>query len=325
MSTYFDFTIERPYRNEWICVGQSFYDENLDVINPWILKSAFWDADFSEDINSVTNITDTTFCKFANKINHDDYSDWYVTDVSSIGEDVLKFLDRTSKTRLLCNDICLWFDAEYIIKQTDFLKSFLHLKRKDDNLLEKWNKFVKILEGTKNIKEFRNLLGECDNVIIQGDFIGIIFNDSAYSLGQIIKYTPIFKNIQIHHADVLGYSEVKDNGYTDERKQYELRGHVSYKKDIEYMISEIDKTLVRIENSKKSEEIAKSYIAGILEDYEYDEDVKNNELYKRLYEYSKDSEEYDDEYDDELIAQKYELELIVRFIGDNGRIIWNIE
>ena len=89
MSTYFDFTIERPHGNEWICVGQSFYDENLDIINPWILKGAFWDADFSEDINSVTNITDTTFCNFAHKINHDDYSDWYVTNISSIGEDII--------------------------------------------------------------------------------------------------------------------------------------------------------------------------------------------------------------------------------------------
>ena len=91
------------------------------------------------------------------------------------------------------------------------------------------------------------------------------------------------------------------------------------------MISETNKTLERIEKSKKAEEIAKSYIASILEDYEYDEDIKNNELYKRLYDYSKDSEEYDDEYTDELIAQKYELELMLRFIGDNGRIIWNIE
>ena len=325
MGTYFDFTIERPHENEWICVGQSFYDEDLDVINPWILKGAFWDADFSEDINSVTNITDTTFCKFANKINNDNYSNWYVADVSSIGEDILKFLDRTSKTRLLCNDICLWFDVEYIIKQTDFLKSFLHLKHKDNNLLNKWNKFVKILEGTKNSEEFINLLDECDNVIIQGDFVGIIFNDSAYSLGQNIKYAPIFKDIQIHHAYVLGYSEVNDNGYSDERKQYELHGKVSYKKDIEYMISEINKTLERMEKSKKAEEIAKSYIASILEDYEYDEDMKNNELYKRLYDYSKDSEEYDGEYADELIAQKHELELVSVFIGDNGRIIWNIE
>lgn len=325
MSTYFDFTIERPHGNEWICVGQSFYDENLDIINPWILKGAFWDADFSENINSLINVTDTTFCKFAHKINHDNYSDWYVSDVSSIGEDVIKFLDRTSKTRLLCNDICLWFDAEYIMKQMDFLKSVLHLKRKGDDLLDEWNKFVKILEGTKNIEEFRNLLGECNNVIIQGDFVGIIFNNSAYSLEQNIKYVPIFKDIQIHHADVLGYSEVKDNGYTDERKQYELRGHVSYEKDIEVMISEINKTIERIEKSKKAEEIAKSYIASILEDYEYDEDMKNNELYKRLYDYSKDSEEYDSEYADELIAQKHELELILRFIGNNGRIIWNIE
>lgn len=325
MSTYFNFTIERPHGNEWICVGQSFYDENLDIINPWILKGAFWDADFSENINSLINITDTTFCTFAHKINHDDYSNWYVTEVSSIGEDIIRFLDRISKTRLLCNDICLWFDAEYIMKQTDFLKSFLHLKRKDDNLLDKWDKFVKILERTKNIEEFRNFLSECDNVIMQGDFIGIIFNDSAYSLGQTIKYHPSFKNIQIHHADVLGYSEVKDNGYTDERKQYKLHGKVSYKKDIEYMISEINKTLERMEKSKKAEEIAKSYIASILEDYEYDEDIKNNELYKRLYEYSKDSETYDEEYSDDLISQKYELELILRFIGDNGRIIWNIE
>ena len=40
-----------------------------------------------------------TFCKFANKINNDNYSNWYVADVSSIGEDIIAFLDRISKTR----------------------------------------------------------------------------------------------------------------------------------------------------------------------------------------------------------------------------------
>ena len=141
-------------------------------------------------------------------------------------------------------------------------------------------------------------------------------------MGENIKYCSHFQNLKINSVNLIGYYE--DDNLT-EKKQYELRGHVSYKKDIEYMISEINKTLERIDKSKKAEEIAKSYIASILEDYEYDEDIKNNELYKRLYNYSKDSEEYDDEYTDELIAQKHELELMLRFIGDNGRIIWNIE
>ena len=70
MSTYFDFTIERPHKNEWICVGQSFYDEDLDVINPWILKGAFWDADFSEDINALDEkFSNETFYEFAHKKN----------------------------------------------------------------------------------------------------------------------------------------------------------------------------------------------------------------------------------------------------------------
>ena len=47
-----------------------YYDEDLDVINPWILKGAFWDADFSEDINALDEkFSNETFYKFARKKN----------------------------------------------------------------------------------------------------------------------------------------------------------------------------------------------------------------------------------------------------------------
>lgn len=327
MSTYFDFTIERPYRNEWICVGQSFYDENLDIINPWILKGAFWDADFSEDMNALDEkFSNETFYKFAHKKNEyfngnkNDYDltkSYFIS--SHDNSDIINFLNDFTKTKYKCNDVCLWFDLEYICQNKDFLKSYLCSKAKDlDTCLNFQNK----INSINNTSEFKKLFEECNNIIIKENKIGIVFHETSYSMRENIKYCSRFQNLKINGVNLIGYYE--DDNLT-EKKQYEFRGHVSYKKDIEYMISEIDKTLVRIENSKKSEEIAKSYIASILEDYEYDEDMKNNELYKRLYDYSKDSEEYDDEYADELIAQKYELELILRFIGDNGRIIWNIE
>jgi ethanolamine utilization cobalamin adenosyltransferase len=105
-------------------------------------------------------------------------------------------------------------------------------------------------------------------------------------------------------------------------KQYELRGRVSYDKDIESLIADIDKRIENLKNVKKAEEIAKKYISDILLDYE---DDSSTELYKRLSEYSKESEEYDDDYFNDLINEKDELRLLLRFIGENGRLIWNIE
>ena len=47
MSVYFDFTVERKNNDgKWICVAKSSYDE-LEILNPYILKRVFWDVDFA--------------------------------------------------------------------------------------------------------------------------------------------------------------------------------------------------------------------------------------------------------------------------------------
>jgi len=322
MSSYFDFTIERKHDNKWICVAESHYDD-LDIINPWILKGAFWDAEFTKDINSLdeTELSDESFYMFSRKLDEINSKDrlYYIGERTN--RDVIGFLEHMNKTRYRNNDVCLWFNLVNICKHKEFLKNVLYPHNQQ---MSNWEIFRDKIDNITEDSDFIEIFQQCDNLILItfDNMIGIIFHENPYSMINTIKYSPFFKNVEIYNAQLLGYYE--DDNIT-EKKQYDFYGKVSYKKDIENMISEINKTLQRIENSKKSEEIAKSYISDILSDYEYDESMKNNELYKRLYEYSKDSEEYDEEYEDELLAQKKELEFILRFIGDNGRLIWKIE
>ena len=221
MSTYFDFTVERKYKDEWVCIAKSNYDDDLDVINPWILKGAFWDADFSEDINCLNEkFSNETFYNFSHKTNeyfHREKNNYDINKSNFVlnhhSTDIINFLKEYSKTKYKCNDVCFWFDLEYICKNKDFLRAYL-LNNKNTELNDSLE-FLNKIDSANEVSEFKKLFKECNNVIINGDKIAIIFNESPYCMIENIKYNPLFKNIKIDMVNLMLYYE--DDNVTEKK------------------------------------------------------------------------------------------------------------
>lgn len=319
MSVYFDFTVERKNNDgKWICVAKSSYDE-LEILNPYILKRVFWDVDFADNLNSFdeNELSDETFCKFSTKSNENEIRGKPIIikssdDLCNGNSSVIDILNSWQHSRKKNNDVCIWLSKDCLVKHKDFLNGILGF---DCGSITEIVNIEKRLKSSTSLDEIISLLNMANNVLYDNDknLIGFISRASVYSTLENIKYNPSFRELDIKKVSLLEYEGVK---------QYELRGRVSYGKDIESLIADIDKRIENLKNVKKAEEIAKKYISDILLDYE---DDSSTELYKRLSEYSKESEEYDDDYFNDLINEKDELRLLLRFIGENGRLIWNIE
>jgi hypothetical protein len=319
MSVYFDFTVERKNNyGMWVCVAKSSYDE-LEILNPYILKHAFWDADFSESLSSLkeNELTNETFYEFSvksnkNKIGKPPIIVESTDDLCNKNKSVLDVLDSWQHSRKKNNDTCLWVNKDFLLNHKDFLSGILNFN--SDSITE-ISDIEKRLKNSTSLDEINSFLNMTNNVLYDKNLIGFINHASVYSTIENIKYNPSFRELNIERVSLLEYEGLR---------QYELHGKVSYTKDIKNMISEIDKNIENVKNSKKAEEIAKSYISEVLSYYEDDKSENSTELYKKLSEYCEGSENYDDDYFNDLINEKNELQLLLRFMGDNGRLIWDI-
>ena len=311
MSSYFDFIVERNIKDKWKCVAKSNYDDS-DIINPYILKRAFWDADFSEDINNLKNISDETFLEFSEKIELESFDGYALINVNNPWNVEHALYEMSKDVRYKNNDVCLCLSLSTIMDNKEFLSKVAYFKTDDvKELIDK----AKEIREADTLDKLISLIKETENVIFDSSsLIKIIFHDSPYAILQNIKYVDLYK---------INFVEVYSVSYGI--KQYVLNGKVSYAKDVECMIHEIDKTLDRYENLKKADNLAKTYVADILYELENDEKENSTKLYKRLSEYCADSEMYDSDEIEDLESQKEELNLLLKFIGENGRLIWKIE
>lgn len=311
MSSYFDFTVERKIGDRWEFVAKSNYND-LDIINPYILKHPFWDADFSEILDESCNMTDKSFLMFSEKTESESFDGYELINVNDSWNVEHALYEMSKDVRYKNNDVCLCLGLSTIMDNKEFLSKVACFK--GDDLYEVINK-QKEIRDAENIDDLIALIKETENIKFDSSsLIKIIFHDSPYTILQNIKYVELYK---INFVKVYSVSYGK--------KQYVLNGKISYKNDIKHMISEIDKTLERYENFKKAENVAKTYIADILYEFENDEKENSTKLYKCLSEYCADSEMYDSDEIEDLESQKEELKLLLKFIGDNGRLIWKIE
>jgi len=301
MSSYFNFTIERQdEHNNWICVGKSFYDDNLDIISPYILKHVFYD----EERNGIKleDLSKESFNMFTYKIdkysNEHPYNFPYKVDDTEIKD--IKDIESIMETEDRNNDLCLWFDYDYLVNNEKLIKMFTVCE-------ESYTDTKDLMEKTKNIV-----------ITVPGGLTGIVFNMSPFSLIELMKYNNTLKEAVPY---IKGYSVV--DYYKDHKlvKQYYYDYNVSYYKDIVRICGENELKITWYKKNNDANNIAKGIVADILEEYPED---KNTKLYKRLKKYSKGASDYDSEYINELLQNRHELELLKDFMGENGRLIWNI-
>lgn len=326
MGTYFDFTVERKHDGKWQCVAESDYsdyEDDMMIINPYVLKGAFDDTSYYKSIGILNEdeLSLESWRKFTEKSSVD-YADYDFDLIHvDLNCDVGSMLDILSYGKFKNHDLCLWFDKDHLWeKRKQYASSVFYFKSDDLNeLLEMKNK----VENAKNKEEFFMLAESTNNVLFRDDLIGIAINHTPYEISQSIKYSPIYKGLEIKTVDVVQYI-VPNSSPKKYVKPYNLFGNVSYKNDIESLISEIGNNIERYKNSMKANEIAKSYISDILSEYEDNDKENATELYSKLKEFCGESDfcaDYD--YLEDLTMQKKELEFLLRFVGE-GRLIWYV-
>ena len=109
--------------------------------------------------------------------------------------------------------------------------------------------------------------------------------------------------------------------------QYTLEQNtaISYSRDLNLMLKDLEKELKQIEESKTQNAIIAKTLKEATEDLEEkDFDSKLGEIVKDLMNTDSEFDDYSREYEEEIRSQIEELNTLLKLVGENGRIIWNV-
>ena len=91
------------------------------------------------------------------------------------------------------------------------------------------------------------------------------------------------------------------------------------------MLKDLEKDLKQIEESKTQNAIIARTLKEATEDLEEkDFDSKLGEIVKDLMNTDSEFDDYSREYEEEIRSQIEELNTLIKLVGENGRIIWNV-
>lgn len=315
MSTYFDFVIERNVDGECIDIANSYVDDNIAVINPYILKRIFnEEPEYTISLNKFSEdktISSQTFYQFGKKIKHNDRLGFemkiYYIDFSDKDDCLMKLNELNHSVRKY-NDLCLWFSKERLFENKEIITTLTSYHYISDDFYD-----------ANSNEELLNIMRKWRICIDSEKEIGLIFDDGIYSLQQHIQYSAHFK-------ERLGFDKISYITYFDnngkEIKQYSFEGNVSFRKDVELMLSNLNKKITLMEKENELFNATKNNLKEIISKYAYDD----SKLKKEIEEFCEDCSEnyYDDEYVEESKSSAEELKLVLRFMGENGILIWNI-
>lgn len=349
MSSYLDFSVERLVKAEdgttsWKCIGKSNYSEDIDIINPYILKGAFWDTDcFQHFAGFDDRLSKESLLMFGTKIEKIDIPAsendfWYkakkklydtpeypykyklvelkrpVTSSSNL-EDELH--DLKNDIRYKWNDIWVPFTEEVVNENLEKFISIMNLE--SDNVQEVINK----TEELKKCKTFAECSKEkFSNVrfVAETGSVYIKFTTVSEALNTIQHYLNL-KNLALFDYIIICNYVDEDSKLVPQYSFENVR--ISNYDDIQAMIHEFEKSLADLEKRASAENLAKSIISEILEDIS--EEDQSTKLYEALKDYvDVDYSSEDSEWKEELQSQLEELKLLARFVGKNGRLIWEI-
>lgn len=326
MGSYFDYVVERKVGSNWNFVAKSTYEDN-EAINPYILRSLFWDTEFQECVPD--DISSETKLEFYERIGVYDRKELEVlksatktltNPIAVHGKihaiDVLEYLCKHHSSKF--RETLIRVDLDGIVKYWSNVKTFLRFRDADldDVSIEKLKSWIKngLIENLIETKYGYQLVCESPYVAIMyirdyGMFKGIE-NPSEILAGEVCQVTYLDKN-------------------GSEIPQYHLKrsARCSTTKDIDLMIDELKADIERVEKSNTIENIVRDKIRNLINERATEED-KNTNLYKELMEYCGEDEVYgDEEYLQELEDQLREVEKIRTIMGpaETGRVIWKIE
>lgn len=218
--------------------------------------------------------------------------------------------------------------------QWHLIKDFLKPSPKAYDLGEGWfDKVNTELDFINAAKEgyYDNIYVVTSNVTGQNYYLTF---ESPYEALQFVKYT-LAKALEKQNADIkdLSNGSLVSFQYVDAERgnksipQYTLeRGTaISYPKDLNLMLKDLEKELNQIEESKtQSAVIARTLreATGNLEEKDFDN--KLGEIVKDLMNTDSEFDDYSREYEEEIQSQIEELKTLIKITGEEGRIIWSV-
>lgn len=180
--------------------------------------------------------------------------------------------------------------------------------------------------------------GYYDNVyVVTNDVTGqnyYLTFESPCEASQFVKYT-LSKTLEKQNADIedLSNGSLVSFQYVDTERgnksipQYILEQNtaISYPRDLNLMLKDLEKDLKQIEESKTQNAIIARTLKEATEDLEEkDFDSKLGEIVKDLMNTDSEFDDYSREYEEEIRSQIEELNTLIKLVGENGRIIWNV-
>lgn len=358
MSSYLDFSVERKTDKGWKQIYSTDYDDDIEVVSPYVLKPVFWDTDcFQKFADFEDELTLETLCMHGIKIERvpnpeddDSYSaQWNKETYNSksypykykpfiftslalyfpgTGSDKKQALIEQFK--LLCKserkfvDTLIGVSIEGIDKHLDVLIDYLHLKA---------GKTCKDVSDYQVLKDqilrkgtIKDDLDKFDDLIEhQGEYYMLV--STPYVAITLVRDYPVFKD-EVLAKDVLTgrYGLVQyqdDTGKTV--RQYTLGdAKISTKEDLARLAKEVEDSISNAEKANSVDNLVKDRIRDFLDDAK-DSDLET-ELGQKLAEYTDDTEStFTDDYIEDCKVQLEELRVLIRLVGDNGRLIWNID
>lgn len=333
MSSYFDYTIEQPVPEGWRVTAKSTYEDN-EVVNPYILKGAFWDTDCYDynlkDLSAESLLGFTEKVGTYNQKEKDVFKEKgvesYITvpttsDSGNVKEEVIRNLKLLSNDyRTKSRDTALGVKLSGIAKYWHIFK---------DSYLRYLDEELNTASESVSIETLTNwiLEGKIENLILTGSGCFWVCNHPWEAITYLrdhrcLKDIPDPSELLTGSVAQVIYS--KDG---KEIPQYRIRKSVrrSTTDDVDDMILEMRKSIEAIKKSNSVENLVKVSIRDLVEEKATEEDKSTN-LYKELLKYCGEAEAFgDDEYLEELELQLTELIKLRSLMGTEGRLFWSIE
>ena len=300
MSSYLDFVIEKKDEDgKWKLSMKSSYDEDEAIVNPYILRDIF---QFYLDIDNVIKFDD-----FETEIAMSEKFPEYYKDYKNYPYDKERILCPCTLGSYYENDLldCL----ERIYKSKDaahFSDIALRIKNHD------W------LNG--KVTDFLN-----DKNIIHGKDDTYYYKFStAYEAYNFVKYNLMpngfdYKNI-FDEVDFIAYKNA-DGKFMHQYIADNVK--VSYNKDLCKVLKNLEKEYEDYKTSINDENWLRKLLNELLDE----EDLKENTpLSKKIKAFMEGGNlnYYAQEEIEELTARIEEMKLLIRLVGENGRVVWKI-
>lgn len=330
MSVTFDYSIEKKTESGWKCVAKAEWDDN-EIINPYLLREPFYEwQPILKAAELSDNLTEETLLKFSEKIeelpkrSNDSLEKYYAP---KRAKPSYPYKRKPRAYSLLSNkpimeqiDECMelvdcrWTKVIVPMSKVGFRNNFKALKRK-------FHLSAKSFNDLPNDGCFKYVI--ISNRTFGWKFSSLALARQAFSClnGSKKLQEALFSNLPTPESTL---TFIRYFNRKKEIPQWELKNvNIAGRKGIEELLETLKKELESCRKANSVENLAKLTVRNFLRDYGEEEDKPSIQV--QLEDYVNDADDrYYEEYAEELESQILELKIMLRLMGENGRVIWKL-